>query len=99
MFEEDVASLKQHILSVAELIQPNLQPLPGRVARNAYAHIYGMIKALCGESYSKADIVKAYATVEAIRLSPNGTQSEILNLAKQIRRAYLDTKNSQHPDS
>lgn len=62
-----------------------------------------MIKALCGVSYTKADPIKVCSVVEAIRSNPNGSQVEILALAKQIRREHLDatgkvdTANSNPP--
>lgn len=72
------AELKNLIAEVGAEIQPKLDPLPGRRQRNAYAHIYGAVRDLCGDTYSKAEPQKVIAVVEAIRRNPNASYEEIV---------------------
>ena len=90
----DANSLRDLIQAVGVEIQPKLLPLPGHSVRNAYAHIFGMVKHLCNASYSEADPVKVRAVVEAIRQDPNGDIQTILTSAKIIRRSLLETEQS-----
>jgi hypothetical protein len=70
-------NLKDKIKEVGTEIQPKLNPKPGFPKRNAYAHLFGMIKAICGVTYSEAEEAKVLAIVEAIRINPNGSVEEI----------------------
>lgn len=72
------AELKNLIAEVGAEIQSQLDPLPHRRQRNAYAHIYGAIKDLCGDTYSEADPAKVVAIVEAIRRNPNANYEQIV---------------------
>lgn len=70
--------LKAFISEVGAEIQPKLMALPGHSKRNAYAHIYGAVRDLCGDTYSQADPTKVIAVVEAIRRNPNATYEELV---------------------
>jgi hypothetical protein len=72
------AELKALIAEVGAEIQPKLAALPGHSKRNAYAHIYGAVRDLCGDTYSLADPMKVVAIVEAIRRNPNATYEELV---------------------
>lgn len=77
-------NIKDHIAKTAQQIQPQLNPLPTHSTRNAYAHIHGIIKMLCGTSYSYTDKAKVQAILKAIENNPNGTPKEIFEQAKLI---------------
>lgn len=72
------AELKNLIAEVGAEIQPKLESLPNRKKRNAYAHIYGAVRDLCGDTYSEADPVKVIAIVEAIRRNPNASYEQLV---------------------
>ena len=74
--------LKALIAEVGAEIQPKLTPLPGHSRRNAYAHIYGAVRDLCGDTYSEADPEKVVRLVEAIRRNPNATYEMLLTEAE-----------------
>lgn len=76
--------LEERIKEVGAEIQSKLLPKPGFPKRNPYAHLFGMIKAICNKTYSEADPNKVLAIVEAVRLNPNGDQDEIKKEAVQI---------------
>ena len=76
--------LKKLIQDVGIEIQPKLEPKPGYPVRNAYAHIFGVIKEICQVSYSGANPDQVRAIVEAIRRSPNDKLDAIITSAKQI---------------
>jgi hypothetical protein len=79
--------LEEKIKEVGAEIQPKLTPKPGYPVRNAYAHLFGAIKEICGKTYSEADPEKVLAIVEAIRQNPNGTSEEIKKEAAKIYRS------------
>ena len=85
--------LKKLVQEVGAEIQSKLDPIPGRKDRISYAHIFGMIQTLCGDTYSKADPKKVKAVVEAIRQNPNGDPKEILAAAKIIKKSQAEQEN------
>ena len=80
----DNRELLEYIRMVALEIQPKLLSKPGHSKRNAYAHIFLVVKILCKTSYDIADSKKVVAIVEAIRENPNGSSEEIFLCAKRL---------------
>jgi hypothetical protein len=95
--------LLQLIRDVGAQIQPHLLPKPGHQIRNGYAHIFKVINVLCKKSYDKVEPDKVRAIVEAIRLHPNGTASEISKhgklIYKQLKEYHEDGKTIQQNDN
>lgn len=85
-----VEDLLKLIREVGAEIQPKLLPIAGHSSRNAYAHIHGVINALCGSSYSEADPSRVVSVVEAIRMQPNASLKEIFSIAKEINKGKKD---------
>lgn len=78
--------LRTQIISTAEQIKPFLKPLPGRPERNAYAHVYGVIKTLCKVPYNLADPQKVLAILKALEAEPNGSLKVVFDRARIFYR-------------
>lgn len=76
--------LKKLIQDVGAEIQPALLPKPGYPVRNAFAHIFGMVKEICNATYSEANPDQVRAIIEAIRRDPNGKLDAIITSAREI---------------
>jgi len=80
----DEKELLEYIRLIAVEIQPKLLPKFGHPTRNAYAHIFLVIKIICKGSYNEVPSDKVISVVDAIKEYPNGNVSEIFILAKQL---------------
>ena len=76
--------LKKLIQDVGTEIQPKLLPKPGYPVRNAFAHIFGVVREICQVSYSEANPEQVKAIVEAVRRNPNDKLDAIIISAKEI---------------
>jgi len=69
--------LRDLINEVGKEIQDKLTPLSYRKTRNAYAHIYGMIKEITGTTYSESNPDLVISILEIIRNQPNISHDDL----------------------